>query len=390
MKIMKSNLSCSRVKKLTLTKFFQQEHEHCFKVVNSSKNSWYIDSGCSRNMTGDKSNFIELKPKSGGEVTFGDNSKGQIEEIDSIGYSITSVRRDHGTDLQNLDFENFCISNGISHNFSAPGTPQQNRVVERKNRTLEEMARTMLCKNNLPKYFWVEATNTACYILNRVMNRLVLKKNPYELFKNKKPNISYFHPFGCKYFVLNNGKDNFAYRVFKKITLVVEESIHVFDDANLFPRKDTYVDDDDVGVLNNDDKVDHSSNDKIREQTKEALKELTLEEREVNHPREYNYVKDGKILGDPSKEVATRSSLRNKCNYVAFISCIKLKNIKEILNYEYWLLAMQIDLNQFERSNVWTFVGRPCEKSNMGTKNKLDESGNILRNKARLVAQGYT
>ena len=153
------------------------------------------------------------------------------------------------------------------HKFFAPRTPQQNGVVKRKNRTF--WARTMLCENNLPKYFWAEAINTSCYIINRAMIRPILKKTPYELFRERKPNISYFHPFGCKCFVLNNGKHNLgkfdaksdegiflgysltskAFRVFKKKTLVVEKSIHViFDESNPPSRKDS-LDDDDVGIL---------------------------------------------------------------------------------------------------------------------------------------------
>ncbi|KAH1097393.1 hypothetical protein J1N35_014314, partial [Gossypium stocksii] len=70
------------------------------------------------------------------------------------------------------------------------------------------------------------------------------------------------------------------------------------------------------------------------------------------------------------------------------------KNIKEALNDECWILAMQEGLDQFERSKVWTLVERPCEQSTIGSKwvfsNKLDETKNIVRNKARFVAQGYT
>ncbi|KAL4384369.1 hypothetical protein GQ457_15G012400 [Hibiscus cannabinus] len=336
-----------------------------------------------------------------------------------VGQNISHIRSDHGTEFQNLGFEDFCNENGISHNFSAPRTPQQNGVVERKNRTLEEMARTMLCENNLPKYFWAEATNTSCYIINRLMIRPILNKTPYEILKNKRPNIGYFHPFGCKCFVLNNGKENLgkfdaksdeaiflgyslnskAYRVFNKRTLVVEESIHVVFDDNLLPRKDS-CDDDDVGIFEanggeQSSKVDEIlSKEEIQDPPLEALKNISLEEREVSYPRELNYVKGGEILGDPSKGVTTRSSLRNTCNFVAFISCIEPKNINEALNDDYWLLAMQDGLNQFERSKVWTLVERPNDKSTIGTKwvfrNKLDESGNIVRNKARLVAQGYT
>ena len=70
------------------------------------------------------------------------------------------------------------------------------------------MARTMLCEGNLPKYFWAEAVNTAYYILNQVLIRPIIKKTPNKLWNERKPNISYFHVFGCKCFILNNGKDN--------------------------------------------------------------------------------------------------------------------------------------------------------------------------------------
>ena len=100
-------------------------------------------------------------------------------------------------------------------------------------------------------------------------------KTPYEIWKGKKPNISYFHPFGCKVFILNNRKDNLGkfdaksdigiflgystnrkvYRVFNSRTKVVEESIHVkFDDMISPPRKE--VVDDDVGTLEKDDNQD--------------------------------------------------------------------------------------------------------------------------------------
>ena len=69
-------------------------------------------------------------------------------------YFLISVRSDHGSEFENHDFETFCNEHGYDHNFSAPRTPQQNGVVERENRTSKEIARTMLCENNLPKYFW--------------------------------------------------------------------------------------------------------------------------------------------------------------------------------------------------------------------------------------------
>ena len=71
-------------------------------------------------------------------------------------FVITCIRSDHGREFENIDFEEYCNEHGINHNFSAPSTPQQNGVVERKNITLQKMARTMLNENNLPKYFILE------------------------------------------------------------------------------------------------------------------------------------------------------------------------------------------------------------------------------------------
>jgi len=73
---------------------------------------------------------------------------------------------------------------------------------------LEELARTLLNATDLPKYLWVDAVCTTCYVLNRVLIRPILKKTPYELFKGRKPNISHLKVFGCKYFILNNEKNN--------------------------------------------------------------------------------------------------------------------------------------------------------------------------------------
>ena len=94
---------------------------------------------------------------------------------------LINVRSDHGGEFENHGFESFCNEHGYDHNFFAPRTLQQNGIVERKKHILKEMARTMLCENNLPKYFWGEAINIACYVINRVTIRSLLSKTPYEL-----------------------------------------------------------------------------------------------------------------------------------------------------------------------------------------------------------------
>ncbi|CAA7049696.1 unnamed protein product [Microthlaspi erraticum] len=99
--------------------------------------------------------------------------------------SLKRIRSDHGGEFQNEVMTKFCNEQGIAHQFSAPRTPQMNGVVERKNRTLQEMARAMIHGGNIPVKFWAEAINTACYIINRVYMRKALLKTPYELWKGK-------------------------------------------------------------------------------------------------------------------------------------------------------------------------------------------------------------
>jgi hypothetical protein len=124
--------------------------------------------------------------------------------------------------------------------------------VERKNRTLLDMVRTMLDEYKAPDRFWAEVINTACYSINRLYLNRILKKTSYELLTGKKPNVSYFRVFGSKCFILikRGRKSKFApkvvegfllgydsntraYRVFNKSTGLVEVSCDiVFDETN--------------------------------------------------------------------------------------------------------------------------------------------------------------
>ena len=84
------------------------------------------------------------------------------------GVPIVKIRSDHGKEFENARFESFCENNGTKREFSAPKTPQQNGVVERKNRVIQEMARVLLLNRKIPQKFWGEAMNTSCHISNRI------------------------------------------------------------------------------------------------------------------------------------------------------------------------------------------------------------------------------
>ena len=136
--------------------------------------------------------------------------------------SILRIRSDRGGKFNSQSFITYCEEHEIKHELSCPRTPQQNGVVERKNRTLQEMVRTMINEYDLPQYLWAEAVNTSCYISNRVFFCKNTSKTSFEIYYSRKPNVSYFKVFGCKCFVLNT-KDNlgkFDAKSFEAILLV--------------------------------------------------------------------------------------------------------------------------------------------------------------------------
>ena len=165
--------------------------------------------------------------------------------------NLVKVRSDNGSEFKNLRVEAFLDKHGIKHEFSSPYAPQQNGVVEIKNRTLIEMARTLLEESKTSPRFWAEAVNTACHSINRLYLHPLLKKTPHELLTNKKPTVSYFRVFSCKCYILRKDKrltkfeaksdvgiclgyatNSHVYRVFNTSSRVVEESTDVdFDES---------------------------------------------------------------------------------------------------------------------------------------------------------------
>ncbi|KAK2364020.1 putative mitochondrial protein [Trifolium repens] len=162
------------------------------------------------------------------------------------GSNVVRIRSDHGREFENSKFNEFCSTEGIKHEYSSPITPQQNGVVERKNRTIQESARVMLHAKSIPYHFWAEAMNTACYIHNRVTLRKGTSSTLYELWKERKPTVKHFHVFGSKCFILADREprrkldpksdkgfflgystNSRAYRVYNSKTQVVMESVNV-------------------------------------------------------------------------------------------------------------------------------------------------------------------
>ncbi|GKA57688.1 retrovirus-related pol polyprotein from transposon TNT 1-94 [Tanacetum coccineum] len=164
--------------------------------------------------------------------------------------TVRYIRTDNGTEFVNKDLTEYYERVGIFHQKTVPRTPQQNGVVERRNRTLVEAARTMLIFSKAPMFLWAEAVATACYTQNRSLIHTRHNKTPYELVHDKKPDLTFFRVFGALCYPTNDSEDlgklqptadigifvgyapsRKGYQIYNKQTQRIIETIHVqFDE----------------------------------------------------------------------------------------------------------------------------------------------------------------
>ncbi|KAI3773914.1 hypothetical protein L1987_48453 [Smallanthus sonchifolius] len=144
-----------------------------------------------------------------------------VKRIENICDSkVSIIRSDNGTEFKNKLINSFCAEKGITRQFSAARTPQQNGVDERKNRTLIEAAHTMLVDSKLPIIFWAEAVNTSCYVLNRVL-------------MDSLPKVL---AVGDECYFLGYSSYHKAFSVHNKRTKIVQESYYVeWQESNVPP-----------------------------------------------------------------------------------------------------------------------------------------------------------
>ena len=121
--------------------------------------------------------------------------KSKVEKMTD--YSIKCLRTDRGGEFNSRAFMTYCEQHGIQRQLTAAYTPQQNGVAERKNRTILNMVRSMMVRQNLPKTFWPEAVNWSVHILNRSPTFAVKAMTPEEAWSNRKPSVAHFKIFGC-------------------------------------------------------------------------------------------------------------------------------------------------------------------------------------------------
>jgi hypothetical protein len=318
--------------------------------------------------------------------------------------------------------------------------------VERKNRTLVEMARMMLDEHRTPRRFWADAISIACYISNRIFLRSILLLTPFELQFGRKPSVSHFRPFGCQCFVLKHENlDKFEYRSFDGILLgytphgrsyrvynfetntVVESCDVTFDETTPCPRsvfecagdkemeESIFIDEGLQGVDGDEDEPllpSTSSPEHVPASTLEAeapqatttstavVEASRVEGEIVSESGSLSHIKKRhppqQIIGNLNEMVthSSRSAHLSCFSNTLFVALFEPRDIGHALSELSWVNAMHEELENFERNQVWILVDPPRDVNIIETKwvfkNKQGEDGEVVRNKARLVAQGYS
>ena len=121
------------------------------------------------------------------------------------GRKLRVLRTDNGGEFTAAEFASYCADEGVQRHYSAPYSPQQNGVIERRNQTVVGMARALLKQRGMPAIFWGEAVVTAVYILNRSPTKALNGKTPYEAWHGRKPAVSHLRVFGCLAFAKELG-----------------------------------------------------------------------------------------------------------------------------------------------------------------------------------------
>jgi transposase InsO family protein len=310
-----------------------------------------------------------------------------------FGLRIKKIRSDNGTEFKNSQIEGFLEEEGIKHEFSSPYMPQQNGVVERKNRTLLDMARTMLDEYKTSDQFWAEAVNTACYAINRLYLHRILKKTSYELL-TEQVDLDELDDEEAPCVALRNMS------IGDVCPKESEEPIQAQDQpSSSMQASPPTQEEDEARDEEGEDQEDEAPQEDNNDQGGDANDQDKEDEQDPRppHPRVHQAIQRdhpvNTILGDIHKGVTTRSRVAHFCEHYSFVSSIEPHRVEEALQDSDWVLAMQEELNNFTRTKVWHLVPSPNQNV-VGTKwvfrNKQDEHGVVTRNKARLVAKEYS
>ncbi|GJR47278.1 zinc finger, CCHC-type containing protein [Tanacetum coccineum] len=293
--------------------------------------------------------------------------------------TLKMLRTDRGE-----EFTQYCKENGITRQLTAPYSPQQNGVVERRNRTIMSTTRCMMKATNIPQNFWAEAVRHAIYILNSIPTKALEDVTPYEAIKQKKPNLENLKVFGCiayakipsqhltklddrstKMVYLGNEQGSKAYRLFdpttRKICVSRDVKIRDLEAINEHHDQGFQPIEEDNEFPNNDD------DDYVSPTRDSPLHSQNL----THHLQGYRTLND---IYENTEELLLAED--------------EPKNYKEASNDQKWIEAMKVELDSINRNNTWVLTTLPTGHKAIGLKwvfkTKKDANGNIIKHKARL------
>nr|GEY44996.1 Gag-Pol polyprotein [Tanacetum cinerariifolium] len=310
--------------------------------------------------------------------------------------TVQYVRTDNGTEFVNHTMTEYYERIGIFHQKTVPRTPQQNGVVKRQNRTLIEAAKTMLIFSKALMFLLAEAVATACYTQNRSLIHTRHHKTPYELVHNKKHDLTFFRVFEqapvnsagtpLSTTIDQDAPSSSALQSHSLHQGVAAEPNHMEDHTIAFVNNNPFV-----NVFAPEPHSKASSSGDI------SLTDSPYVSHTLHHLNKWS--KDhslGNVIGNPSRPISTRKQRATDalwCLYSSVLSKFEPKNFKSTITKDCWFQAMQDEIQEFDRLQVWELVPQPDCVMIIALKwiykVKLDEYGDVLKNKARLVAKGY-
>ncbi|KAJ9566645.1 hypothetical protein OSB04_002611 [Centaurea solstitialis] len=312
---------------------------------------------------------------------------------------IKFLRSDRGGEYLSQEFGNHLMECGIVSQLTHPYTPQMNGVSERRNRTLLDMVRSMMCHCTLPVSFWGHALETATHILNRAPTKSV-EKTPYELWKGKKPKMSFLKIWGCEVYVkrptsekLKPKSDKCFFVGYPKTT--VGYYFYNPEENKVFvARNGKFLEEKFLSSGNPREDVDLQVVDE--ENTTPTV------EPEIQH-------ENVEPQSEPIEEVQTQDLRRSNRvrqepdRYLGFLVSQVGGDLNEPTSYgeavsgsesEQWQEAMKAEMQSMYDNQVWELTDLPQHCRAVGRKwvfkKKTDMDGNVHTFKARLVAKGFT
>ena len=344
------------------------------------------------------------------------------------GRTVKKLRTDNGLEFCNREFEQLCTESGIARHLTVAGTPQQNGLAERMNRTLMDKVRCLLIQSGLPKTFWAEATCTAAYLINRSPSTAIEKKTPMEMWSGHPSDYGMLRIFGCvAYSHVKQGKlepkavkcvllgypegvkGYRLYRLDNESPKIVTSRNVVFNESVMY--KDTLKDsgagtDKSVEELQVEVELQRLNNHSLEEDQTDDQEDGDDEDAGDQDHDQTPDLTDYQLVRDREPRTRTKPlRFRDESNMAAYaFAAAEEEDTHEPLTYQEavacedsskWKAAMDEEMDSLRKNKTYELVDHPAGQKLVSCKwlFKIKEGIERVqkpRYKARLVARGFT